>query len=129
MKFEPSESLVKRIVDTIGLPMYTFRKFVAKKNKTATQVVGIPWYSREDWYKMKALANDKQHFHADYEHWLANTDKSIVLLTNRKQLFERLNIDPIHYAFWCKQKSLHKNRESRTAYTQYLLHRKIKQFD
>ena len=126
MKFQPTESLVKRMVDTIGLPIYTFRKFVARKNQNAAQVVGIPWYTREDWYKMKALAADKQSFHINYEQWLANTDKSIVLLTNRKKMFERLNIDPIHYAFWCNQKSLRKNRESRTAYTQYLLHKKIK---
>ena len=63
MKFHPSESLVKRMVDTVGLPMYTFRKFVAKTNRTAQQVVGIPWYSRDDWYKMKALAEDKERFH------------------------------------------------------------------
>lgn len=114
------------MVDTIGLPLYTFRKFVARKDKNSAQVIGIPWYTREDWYKMKALAADKQSFHANYEQWLANTDKSIVLLTNRRKFFERLNIDPIHYAFWCNQKSLHKNRKSRTAYTQHLLHKKIK---
>ena len=127
MKFESTDSLVKRIVDTIGLPIYTFRKFVVNKNKTTMQVVGIPWYTKKDWYKMKALADDKQNFHPSYEQWLASSDKSIVILTNRNQLFERLNIDPIHYAFWCRQKSRQKNRESRTAYTQYLLHRKIKQ--
>lgn len=126
MKFHPSESLVKRMVDTVGLPMYTFRKFVAKKNGTAQQVVGIPWYSRNDWYKMKALAEDKERFHTSYEQWLATTDKSVVILTNRKKYFERLNVDPIHYAFWCNHKSLDKNKESRTAYTQYLLHKKIK---
>ena len=86
--------------------MYTFHKFVAKKEKNSAQVVGIPWYSKDDWYKMKALANDQTRFHKTYEQWLAATDKSIVILTNRKELFERLNIDPIHYAFWCNQKSL-----------------------
>ena len=115
------------MVDTVGLPLYTFRRYASRKNKNTLPVVGIPWYSREDWYKMKALSDDKERFHPSYEHWLANTDKSIVLLTNRKKLFERLNIDPINYAWWCNKRKMHKNSESRKAYTQYLLNKKIKQ--
>ena len=114
------------MVDTVGLPMYTFRKYVARRQKNSLAVVGIPWYSREDWYKMKALAEDKERFHTDYAQWLANTDKSVVILTNRKKLFERINIDPIYYSYWCDKKSLNKNKESRTAYTQHLLNKKIR---
>ena len=127
MKFQHSDSLIKRMVDTVGLPMYTFRKYVARKQRNSLAVVGIPWYSPEDWYKMKALAEDKERFHFNYEQWLANTDKSVVILTNRNKLFERINIDPIYYSYWCDKKSLGKNRESRTAYTQHLLNKKIRQ--
>ena len=127
MKFEETDSLVKRMVDTVGLPIYTFRKYVSSKTKSASQVVGIPWYTEDTWYKMKALADDKERFHATYQEWFLNTDKSIIILTNRGKLFERLQIDPLDYAHWCKQKSYNRNRPSRTAYTQYLLRRKLKQ--
>ncbi len=86
-----------------------------------SQVVGIPWYSEENWIRMKALAEDKEHFHKTYEQWLANADKCTVLLTNRGKIFKHLSIDPIHYVRWCDNRSLQKNKFSRTAYTQYLL--------
>ncbi len=127
MKFRHTDSLIKRMVDTIGLPMYTFRKYVARKQKNSLAVIGIPWYTKDDWYKMKVLSEDKDRFHTSYEQWLANTDKSIVLLTNRRKLFERLDIDPIYYSYWCDKKSLRKNKDSRTAFTQYLLHKKLRQ--
>lgn len=117
--------MVKRVVDTIGLPMYTFRKFAARKSKNSSQVIGIPWYSEENWLKMYALADDKERFHSSYKQWLANTDKSIVLFTNKGTLFERIDIDPVNYACWCEKKSLKKDRHSRTAYTQRLLYNRI----
>ena len=113
------------MVDTVGLPLYTFRKFAARKNKNTHQVVGIPWYTEKDWQKMLALAEDKDKLHTSYAAWLANTDKSIVFLTNKGTLFERIDIDPIQYACWCERKSLKKDRHSRTAYTQRLLYQRI----
>ena len=127
MKFNQTDSLIKRMVDTVGLPMYTFRRYAAKRNKKTQPVVGIPWYTKDNWYKMKALADDKDRFHESYDHWLATTDKSIVILTNRGKLFERLDVDPIQYAFWCSKNSIGKNKKTRTAYTQHLLAKKIKQ--
>ena len=114
------------MVDTIGLPLYTFRRYAANRKKSSLPVIGIPWYTQDDWYKMKVLASDRERFHENYEQWLTNTDKSIVLLTNQGKMFERLNIDPIHYSYWCEKKSLQKNKISRTRYTQHLLHKKIK---
>ncbi len=129
MKFRYTDSLIKRIADTIGLPLYTFRKYAQSRSKNVSPVVGIPWYSEKNWHKMKALAEDKERFHATYQQWLASADKSTVLLTNRVKLFEHLSIDPIHYAWWCNKKSLKKYKASRIAYTQYLLRQKIKQLN
>ena len=88
-------------------------------------VVGIPWYSERSWKKMKEISDDQDNFHDSYQIWLAHADKSVVLLTNRGKPFERLNIDPTSYSWWCKNQSIQRDKKSRRMYIQYLLENKI----
>ena len=90
-------------------------------------IVGIPWYSERSWLKMKEIASDPESFHPSYQVWLAHADKSVVILTNRDKPFERLNIDPTSYAWWCENQSIKRDKESRRAYVQYLLQNKLNQ--
>tara|TARA_R110002074_G_scaffold304724_2_gene475976 strand:+ start:33 stop:344 length:312 start_codon:yes stop_codon:yes gene_type:complete len=96
-----------------------------RKNNAQLAVVGIPWYSERAWKKMKALADDQENFHASYQVWLAHADKSVVILTNRNKPFERLNIDPVSYSWWCENQSIRRDKESRRKYINYLLENKI----
>lgn len=95
--------------------------------KDTAAVVGIPWYSEESWEEMKKISADPESFHESYQMWLAHADKSVVLLTNRDKPFERLNIDPISYSWWCENQSVQRDKESRRAYVQYLLENKLQQ--
>ena len=97
------------------------------KNKDASAVVGIPWYSERSWKKMKEICDDQESFHDSYQVWLAHADKSVVLLTNRGKPFERLKIDPTSFAWWCENQSIRRDKESRRAYIQYLLQNKLHQ--
>jgi len=95
-----------------------------KQNQAA--VVGIPWYTERSWKRMKEIADDQENFHQTYQAWLANADKSVVILTNRDKPFERLNIDPISYSWWCENMAVMRNKESRRMYIQYLLQKELK---
>ncbi|MFK7794158.1 MAG: hypothetical protein AB8B89_02300 [Gammaproteobacteria bacterium] len=97
---------------------------IHKKEQLA--VVGIPWYSERSWKNMKELADDQENFHNSYRAWLAQADKSVVILTNRNKPFERLQIDPVSYSWWCENQSIRRDKESRRMYIQYLLKEKIK---
>ena len=91
----------------------------SKKEQLA--VVGIPWYSERSWRKMKDISDDQENFHNSYQVWLAHADKSVVILTNRNKPFERLQIDPVSYSWWCENQSIRRDKESRRMYIQYLL--------
>ena len=95
--------------------------------KEHLSVVGIPWYSERSWKKMKEISADQENFHVSYQVWLAHADKSVVILTNREKPFERLQIDPTSYSWWCENQSIARDKESRRSYIQYLLETKIKQ--
>ncbi len=95
------------------------------KRKRESAVVGIPWYTERSWRKMKDICDDKESFHESYQVWLAHADKSVVLLTNRGQPFERLKIDPVSFSWWCENQSIKRDKESRRAYVQYLLENKL----
>ncbi len=95
------------------------------KKKEQHAVVGIPWYSERSWRKMKEIADDQENFHDSYQVWLAHADKSVVILTNRNKPFERLQIDPVSYSWWCENQSCRRDKESRRMYIQYLLKNKI----
>lgn len=90
-------------------------------------VVGIPWYSERSWKNMKEMSDDQENFHVSYQVWLAHADKSVVILTNRGKPFERLMIDPVSYAWWCENRSIRRDKESRRMYIQYLLENTIKE--
>lgn len=90
-----------------------------KKEQLA--VVGIPWYTERSWKKMKEISDDQENFHNSYQVWLAHADKSVVILTNRNKPFERLNIDPVSYSWWCENQAIARDKESRRSYIQYLL--------
>lgn len=96
-------------------------------NKKDAAVIGIPWYSERSWKNMKEISVDKDSFHESYQVWLAHADKSVVILTNRDKPFERLQIDPVSYSWWCENQSIKRDKESRRAYIQYLLESKVKQ--
>ncbi|MDW3095001.1 MAG: hypothetical protein R8G33_04930 [Gammaproteobacteria bacterium] len=98
-----------------------------KNKKEHFAVIGIPWYSERSWNKMKDISEDQDNFHASYQIWLAHADKSVVILTNRGKLFERLKIDPTSYSWWCKNQSIPRDKESRRLYIKYLLENKISQ--
>ena len=84
-------------------------------------VIGIPWYNKRTWLRMKEICEDTENFHTSYQLWLASADKSIVLCTNRGQTFKRLNIDPTSYAWWCENNAFKRDKKSRRAYVRYLL--------
>jgi hypothetical protein len=90
-------------------------------------VVGIPWYSERSWKKMKEISDDQENFHDSYQVWLAYADKTVVILTNRNKPFERLNIDPVSYSWWCENRSIQRDKESRRMYIQYLLESTVKE--
>lgn len=100
----------------------------AHKNEKLA-VVGVPWYTERAWMKMKEICIDKENFHSSYQLWLANADKSIVLMTNRNKPFEKLKIDPTSYDWWCENQALRRDKESRRSYIQYLLDNKVQQED
>ncbi len=101
---------------------------MSKKNikKEQRAVVGIPWYTERSWKNMKDISDDQENFHDSYQIWLAHADKSVVILTNRERPFERLNIDPTSYSWWCENQSIPRDKESRRLYIQYLLENKLK---
>ena len=94
-----------------------------KKKQIA--IVGIPWYSERAWKRMKEISDDKESFHESYRTWMANADKSVVILTNRSKPFELLTIDPVSYSWWCENQAMPRNKESRRMYIQYLLQNKL----
>jgi hypothetical protein len=125
MKFFQSDSMIKRMADTIGLPWITFHRINRYSETSKLSVVGVPWYDEEEWKKVKKLCEDPETLHGTYQLWQGNADKATIALLRRGKPFERVKIIAKDYAKWCEKHKIRKNRKSRIRFVQYLLKQKL----
>ena len=125
MKFFKSDSTIKRMSDTLGMPWITFRRTNKYTSLAKLSVVGVPWYDVDEWEKIKNICEDPESFHKTYMQWLSYADKATVSLTKQGKPFERVKIKADEYENWCTKNKVKKNRSTRIKYVQHQLQKKL----
>jgi hypothetical protein len=68
---------------------------------TSRVVIGIPWYRREDWARLKTVLSDAAALHENFEDWereAVNVEWTLRLQGNQ---VERVVIDVTAFGTWC----------------------------
>ena len=83
--------------------------------------VGIAWYAREDWTKLKAIFEDGESLPASYADWLAFAELSLQALEHQGISAYKVYITPDEFAGWCQERGLRKNALARMQYANAMI--------
>lgn len=89
--------------------------------KTKALTVGVAWYTREDWAKLKAIFEDAESLPANYADWLAFAELSLQALKHQGISAYKVYITPDEFTVWCKQRGLRKNALARMQYANAMI--------
>jgi hypothetical protein len=79
-------------------------------------VVGVSWYSEDEWAKVKSFAADPDVFEASFDEWLAMAESALGQLTSMGIVPTKVFIEAQAFKEWCARKSMPNNAQSRSEY-------------
>ena len=92
------------------------KKKDSKSDDTVDMVLGIAWYTREQYERLLKLANDRDNLEDTYEEWQATAEKMMVQLSKPGVLPRKIHIDVEELAAWCKSHNRPVDGASRTVF-------------
>jgi len=66
--------------------------------------VGVAWYSREGWERIRAIAADPDRLENSYEEWLTMMTRTLGQLNSEGLFPEKVELDVEKLATWCKER-------------------------
>jgi len=78
--------------------------------------VGIVWYTKEEWQKMKEMSSDAEIFENSFKEWEQMANKSLLDLKATGIIAKRVFIKADEFIVWCKIYSLPLDASSRSKY-------------
>ena len=80
-------------------------------------VMGIAWYRREDYEKLKKLCADGDTFAPRYDDWLKSAENLVNKLRSEGRAYRKIYIDPDTFQAWCAQRGIEINSQARTRFS------------
>ena len=81
-----------------------------------TQKIGIAWYRKEQWNRLREISTDKSELEFTFEEWLANAEKTLVDLRAQGLDASRYEVDVEKLLEWCRTKKTQVNGSTRSQY-------------
>ena len=83
------------------------------KKKTQSMIVGVTWYTEENWNKVKAAATDPDRFEETYAEWSAMAIEAVADLRKTGVNAVKVLIVPNELLSWCLAHNKPNNAASR----------------
>lgn len=78
--------------------------------------IGLAWYSREGWERLRAIADDREQLDDSFEEWERGALQVIRDLASVGRQVRRVPIDVEAYATWCRERGCGLDSASRAEY-------------
>ena len=86
-----------------------------KANKESINV-GIVWYKKNEWQKMKEISSDAEIFENSFKEWEQMANKSLLDMKASGIIAKKVFIKADEFIVWCKIHSLPLDASSRSKY-------------
>jgi hypothetical protein len=83
--------------------------------------VGIVWYTKEEWQKMKEISSDSERFENTFKEWEQMANKSLIDMKASGIVAQKVFIKTDEFIVWCKIHSLSFDASSRSKYITEIL--------
>ena len=80
--------------------------------------IAMPWYEREDFYRLLELAADRNEMTADYDDWLQKATAVAREYLARGQALQIITIRPNDFLAWLDDESLSNTARNRMRYVE-----------
>lgn len=91
------------------------------------QIVGIPWYKKDNFKKLRRLFDDGHKLHDTHREWLAAADQLRERLEAQGVRVVRVDIDPHEFASWCQAEGCKLDADARNRYASMIAYRTFAQ--
>jgi hypothetical protein len=75
--------------------------------------IGMAWYEREDYEKLKKLFTDGGNLPATYDQWFQKAEDGLAKLRRDGYIVVKAYINPQTFAEWCRIRGLNVNADGR----------------
>ncbi|MGC1953600.1 MAG: hypothetical protein WA970_13740 [Gammaproteobacteria bacterium] len=89
--------------------------------KKPALIVGVAWYTREDWTELKAIFEDAESLPTNYADWRVFAELSLQALEHQGISAYKVYIIPKEFTAWCQERGLRKNALARMQYANALI--------
>lgn len=87
----------------------------------AEQVLGMAWYYREQWDRIREVSDDRNGMHPDYNDWLKDAQDVEKEWKSKGVTVHKVYIDVNALVAWAARKGLNINGNTRSNYVNHLL--------
>lgn len=78
--------------------------------------IGLPWYRREDYLRIREMMADRHNLASTYETWLAAAENNETVGRQAGLHVTRILIEPEPFARWCADKGVEPDSAARRDY-------------
>jgi hypothetical protein len=86
-----------------------------------SMLVGIGWYSRAEWTRLKQVAVDPDNLHDTYEEWVRGAEEAERQIARPGLTLRRVMIDVDSLVAWCAARQKSVDGAARSEYIQELV--------
>lgn len=97
-------------------------KRLRAKKQTQSLVLGVTWYTEENWARVKSTATDPERFEATYIEWEAMALEALANINKSGVNAVKNYIDPDELLAWCQLHNRPNNASSRSEFVAEKLH-------
>ncbi|MEX2284550.1 MAG: hypothetical protein WEE89_18825 [Gemmatimonadota bacterium] len=83
--------------------------------------VGVAWYSREHWQRLRDASEDRADLEDTWEEWNAQAEEQLADLRCSSIRVIKVPVDVDAMVDWCRERGVPVNAENRAAYTAELV--------
>jgi hypothetical protein len=93
-----------------------------RRARRPKEIVGLAWYSEQEWRRLRELADDVAALDDTYDDWLKQAERVIAELRSNGLVIVKVVLDVEAAAEWCASAGRPFNTAGRAAYAAELLH-------
>ncbi len=82
---------------------------------------GVAWYRRDQWERLRKIADDPENFHDTYEEWLATAQARTRDLERQGVSVRRVDVDVDELVKWCEEQQCKLDGQARANFVVYFL--------
>jgi hypothetical protein len=101
-----------------------FEQLRAKKSQGEGLLLGVAWYTEEQWARVKARAVDSDLFQATYAEWVKMAEDALAEIRREVGNPIRVYVDADELAAWCLVHGKQNDASARAEFASYKLGRR-----